>query len=133
MGGSWLTNVAGIVLLVLIIGWMLDDGEPEDVRVLVTVPQLSETALRGQRAFNDTCAECHGENGAGSTAGPPLIDPIYRPSHHADGAFNIAIASGVRQHHWKFGSMPPQPDFDLADLPALVIFIREVQKANKIN
>jgi len=133
MTRSLLTSVVGVVFLALAVVWMLGDSEPKDVRVRVIVPELSETALQGQRAFNAICAACHGENASGSDKGPPLVHTIYRFLHHADGAFNIAIASGVRQHHWKFGSMPPQPAFDAADLPAVISFIRELQKANGIN
>ena len=132
MNRSTLTNVIGAVVLVGLVVWMFR-GEQKDVRVTVIVPELSTLALHGQQIFNGICAACHGQNAAGSENGPPLIDQKYNPRHHADGAFNIAIANGVRQHHWKFGSMPPQPEFDSADIPAVVAFIRELQEANGIN
>lgn len=133
MQRSLLTSVVGGIVLIGLLVWMLGDGEPKDVRIEVFVPELSETALQGQRIFNDKCADCHGVNASGSAKGPPLIDLKYSQRQHADGAVNIAIMSGVRQHHWKFGSMQPLPAFDTAGIPAIITFIREVQRANGID
>ncbi|MDH5749790.1 MAG: cytochrome c [Rhodospirillales bacterium] len=104
-----------------------------DVKTInVHVPSLTAKATAGQKVFNATCAECHGDNAAGGPAGPPLITSTYHPGHHADGAFRRAVALGVPQHHWKFGNMPPQPKVSGAEIDALIAFIRELQKANGI-
>nr|WP_321982725.1 cytochrome c [uncultured Cohaesibacter sp.] len=100
--------------------------------VNVTVPDLSPVAANGQELFNDNCAACHGENGKGTEMGPPLIHPIYKPSHHADISFEFAVANGVRQHHWPYGNMPAQPHITRADLQQIVRFVRETQQANRI-
>lgn len=101
--------------------------------VAVTVPAtLSEAARMGEKAFNAVCAACHGANAAGSEAGPPLAHKIYEPSHHGDYAFEMAVANGVRAHHWRFGDMPPQPAMTKADLQNIIAYVREVQRANGI-
>ena len=77
-------------------------------------------------------AACHGANAAGTEAGPPLVHKIYEPSHHGDYAFEMAVANGVRAHHWRFGDMPPQPAMTKADLQNVIAYVREVQRANGI-
>ncbi|MBN7756660.1 cytochrome c [Nitratireductor aquimarinus] len=102
--------------------------------VNVTLPDtFSGAALMGQRAFNSTCAACHGANAAGSDAGPPLVHRIHEPSHHGDEAFELAVKNGVRAHHWKFGNTPLQPEFTDADLSAVIAYVRELQRANGID
>jgi len=98
----------------------------------VELPTLSSAARAGRAAFDANCAKCHGENGSGSTEGPPLINTIYNPGHHPDEAFQRAVRQGVRQHHWPFGDMPPQPQVSDEQLAEIVRFVREVQEANGI-
>ncbi|MGB0663022.1 MAG: c-type cytochrome [Pontibacterium sp.] len=99
----------------------------------VAVPELSKTAQMGQGFFNQTCAQCHGENGSGTQAGPPLIHKIYEPSHHGDPSFFNAMRKGVRSHHWSYGNMPAQPQVGFMQANAIVAFIREVQRHNGID
>lgn len=100
----------------------------------VVIPStFSETAKMGERAFNAICATCHGQNGAGTKAGPPLVHRTYEPSHHGDYAFEMAVANGVRAHHWNFGNMPPQPALTKADTATIITYVRELQRANGIN
>ena len=99
----------------------------------VVVPQLSPQAQEGQRAFDQYCARCHGAHAAGSAQGPPLVDPVYRPSHHADVAFTLAVRRGVRGHHSLFGDMPAQPAVTNSDLANIIRYVRELQKANGID
>lgn len=100
----------------------------------ITLPaSLSTEAQIGKRAFDATCAQCHGENATGVIpVGPPLIHKIYEPSHHGDMSFFSAVQIGVRAHHWTFGDMPPQEGLTQADVAAIVRYIREVQQANGI-
>lgn len=102
--------------------------------VQVALPaSLSEAAQIGKRAFDATCAGCHGANAAGIEAmGPPLVHKIYEPSHHGDAAFLLAVRNGVRAHHWRFGDMPPQSGLTEADVAAITAYVREVQRANGI-
>ena len=94
---------------------------------------FSEAAKAGEGTFNATCAACHGKNAAGTEAGPPLIHRIYEPSHHGDYAFVMAVANGVRAHHWKFGDMPPQPGVTRDQMAGIIAYVRELQRANGIN
>ena len=66
------------------------EGQP---LVSITVPDtLSADAMMGQRAFDATCAACHGTNATGKKGfGPPLVHKIYEPNHHADMAFLMAV------------------------------------------
>ena len=99
----------------------------------VTVPALEGAAMRGEAAFNDNCAACHGENAAGRDGkGPPLVHIIYEPNHHADGAFFFAAANGVRAHHWPFGNMPPVEGVSEEEVRDIVAYVRTLQRANGI-
>jgi len=61
---------------------------------IVVVPSLSATAEAGRTAYDQRCLQCHGLHGAGTAAGPPLVHSVYRPAHHADVAFALAIQRG---------------------------------------
>lgn len=98
----------------------------------VTVSGLSDNAAKGQEVFNTNCASCHGINGEGSDAGPPLIHPIYNPGHHSNKAFYRAVTQGVQQHHWPFGNMPPQKQIGFSDITYILAFVREVQQMNGV-
>ncbi len=111
--------------------WMRRGGDAPLVEVRMP-RQLSPQALRGRAVFEAECAACHGATAGGSDRGPPLVHPIYRPAHHADLAFASAIRFGVRQHHWYFGDMPPRPGVADGDIPAVIAYVRELQRANGI-
>ena len=94
---------------------------------------LSEHAEIGRNIFEIKCAVCHGESAAGKKGvAPPLVHKIYEPSHHADESFQRAVAIGVRQHHWPFGSMPPVEGLTRGDVAMIVVYVRELQRANGI-
>ncbi|WP_375173671.1 c-type cytochrome [Pseudooceanicola sp.] len=105
-----------------------------DALVTITQPEtLSPEALMGSRAFDATCASCHGDNATGKMGfGPPLVHKIYEPSHHGDMAFVLAVQNGVRAHHWPFGDMPAQSGLTRADVGNIIAFVRELQRANGI-
>lgn len=90
-----------------------------------------ELVAQGQQLYESTCAACHGTDLAGTDNGPPFLDPIYAPDHHADGAFFAAAAMGVQSHHWDFGPMPPQP-VEPDEVTKIVAYIRAVQRAEGI-
>ena len=100
--------------------------------VVVTAPELSQSASSGQALFNTNCAVCHGTDAAGSNAGPPLVHPIYGPGHHPDFSFKNAVQNGVPSHHWWFGDMAPLPGVSEQDVEQIVCFVRELQRANGI-
>ncbi len=110
----------------------LDPAADVDARREVTIPVFTKEALEGQTAFDANCAQCHGENAVGSDRGPPLLHKVYKPNHHADGAFYGAVMLGVVQHHWRFGNMPAQPQLNEEDIAAIVLYVRELQQANGI-
>ncbi|HSM43242.1 MAG TPA: c-type cytochrome [Afifellaceae bacterium] len=134
------------ILLVLVaagtaVWWWYQSAQPDSgparqaggPLVDVTVPAvLSATAQDGKILFDRNCAECHGENAAGSEKGPPLVHKIYEPSHHGDAAFYLAARNGVRAHHWPFGDMPPRPEVSDPEMAAIVAYVREFQQANGI-
>lgn len=95
---------------------------------------LSEEATRAKTYFDAACASCHGENAAGQDGvAPPLVHQLYRPSHHDDAAFVVAVRQGSRQHHWSFGGMMPveQPLAD-AEIQAIIRNVRELRRENGI-
>lgn len=101
----------------------------------VVLPEtLSQNAKIGKRGFDAKCAACHGGNAAGQDGvAPPLVHIIYEPSHHADEAFQRAVAMGVRGHHWPFGDMPAVAGINRVDVAMIIAYIRELQVANGIN
>jgi mono/diheme cytochrome c family protein len=90
------------------------------------VPPQNE---RGAQLFTTRCAACHGPLALGTTVGPPLLHVVYRPAHHGDEAFQLAVAQGVRAHHWRFGDMAPVPDLTRADVAAIITHVRWLQRA----
>lgn len=98
----------------------------------LVVPKFSDLAKTGKAAFDQTCAKCHGKFGVGTDKGPPLLHRVYNPGHHGDAAFYRAVKIGSRQHHWRFGNMPPQPNVTDKQVAAIIRYIRELQRANGI-
>ena len=122
-----------ILLLTLIISMPLTVwADHNEGHVDVKVGKLSPQAENGQIAFNENCAQCHGINGQGTTAGPPLIHDIYNPGHHNADSFYNAVTNGVKQHHWPYGDMPPQDDVGFMQMSTIMAFIRELQEQNGI-
>ncbi|MDF1610335.1 cytochrome c [Hoeflea sp. YIM 152468] len=100
----------------------------------VVVPDLSAQARDGEILFNRSCASCHGIDAAGQDGiAPPLVHKIYEPSHHGDAAFHLAAKNGVRAHHWQFGHMPPVEGITDPELDLIVLYVRELQRANGIH
>ena len=101
----------------------------------VKVPaSFSKEAATGKTFYAAVCASCHGANAAGQDGvAPPLVHPLYVPSHHGDAAFVAAVRNGARQHHWSFGNMPPlEQRLTDAELNAIILYIRELQRENGI-
>ncbi len=84
-------------------------------------------AIKGKALFEQSCQGCHGVQAAGTDKGPPLVNSIYRPAHHANLAFHLAVKNGVRAHHWNFGDMPPQPQVSPEDAAHILQYIRQLQ------
>lgn len=107
-------------------------GTPDSERAEIVVPQLSAVAHQGAELFTANCAECHGPTAGGSSQGPPLVDKIYEPGHHADFSFHVAVSQGSPQHHWHFGDMEPVPGLSPDEVDRIVCYVRELQYANGI-
>lgn len=84
----------------------------------------SFTGLDGASLYAQACAACHGAELTGTESGPPFLDAIYLPGHHADAAFLLAARRGARSHHWDFGDMPPVEGLSDAQIAAIVDFVR---------
>ena len=107
--------------------------------LFVAVPLIADAAdapdanvppalTKGQALFNTNCSVCHGVGARGTKQGPPFLDKIYEPNHHADSAFYRAAEMGVRAHHWRFGDMPKIPGVTRDDLTQIIAYIRWLQK-----
>ncbi|MCY4621159.1 MAG: cytochrome c [bacterium] len=101
-------------------------------KVEVSVPDLSDVARQGAELFASNCSECHGPTAGGSSQGPPLVDKIYEPGHHADFSFIRAVEVGSAQHHWSFGDMEPVAGLSPEDVNKIICYVRELQYANGI-
>lgn len=136
MGGYMKFIVIGVLVAgVGLVAWRnIGSNGKEGGGIEVVIPQqLSAAASLGRKGFEDNCAECHGAKADGTDKGPPLIHDYYNPGHHGDGAFFSAVRNGVRQHHWNFGNMPPQPQVTEQKTRMIVAYIRELQLANGIS
>ncbi len=87
-----------------------------------------QALAKGEALFNNNCAACHGVGAKGTKQGPPFLNKVYEPNHHADAAFYRAAEMGVRAHHWKFGDMPKIPGVSRDDLAHIISYIRWIQK-----
>ncbi len=103
------------------------ESKPAAVAGFDPGPVPAELAT-GERSYNRTCGPCHGALGSGTESGPPLVHRIYEPSHHSDAAFHLAVARGVRAHHWRFGNMPPIPAMDSASVAGIIAYVRWLQQ-----
>ena len=97
-------------------------GEP-DIAV-----QDADLVATGEDLYVAHCSECHGADLRGTDRGPSHLSEVYKPDHHADGAFLFAVQSGSRAHHWQFGDMPPISGLSTGDVEAIVAFVREQQR-----
>lgn len=91
------------------------------------VANVANVAM-GERLFNTNCARCHGMQGRGTDQGPPLMHQIYRPAHHSDMSFQMAVAKGSQQHHWNFGNMPPVAGVTAQNTADIIAYVRQEQR-----
>ena len=141
---SWLGPALRTALLAVLASvlWMgCSAGEDDEYAVGATpdagtapvaVPELSDAARLGAELFAAGCSECHGSTAGGSSQGPPLVDKIYEPGHHADFSFHRAVNQGSPQHHWNFGDMEPVPGLSPEEVDQVICYVRELQYANGI-
>jgi mono/diheme cytochrome c family protein len=108
---------------------------PKTAREAMHLPQPGYVAdaKRGQGLFEVKCAACHGLDARGTDKGPPLVNPIYRPGHHDDLSFHLAIKNGSHQHHWNFGNMAPVEGVTPENAADIIAYVRKEQHAAGIN
>lgn len=125
-------RIAGAGCAGLLAGLLALDAtghEGHDLGIKVQVPlMLSPQAQSGEELYDTKCSDCHGKNAGGTHSGPSLIP--YDSGHHPDGEFEKAIRSGVDQHHWNFGDMPPIEGISDEEIADLITYIRELQAFN---
>ncbi len=104
--------------------------DPEQGRRNLHLPKAGYVGeeAKGSALYTRYCASCHGRGGYGSEQGPPLVHKTYRPAHHHDLAFHLAVKNGVKQHHWHFGHMPPIPGVTPEGTSDIVAYVRKQQR-----
>ena len=124
------TSLLTVVLLLSACGGGGADGAA-DASADGPNPVLAGTGevAAGEELFANNCAQCHGVDANGTNQGPSFLNDVYVPSHHADGAFLIAVRNGVQPHHWDFGPMPPRPGLSDQDVADIVAWVRAQQRA----
>ncbi len=137
--GFW--TVGAALLLSLTGTACTSEPEPEAVplpvdEIQVVLRGIAATSppevAEGKTLFEQNCSVCHGPAGDGTAQGPPLVDIIYEPNHHADAAFILAARNGVQAHHWRFGDMAPLPDVTDEMVLEIVGYIRWLQRQGGI-
>lgn len=116
------TRTAALVALAL----AACGGDGDTATTLQSAP--ADVLATGQELYEQSCAECHGVDLRGTDKGPSHLSIVYEPSHHADGAFLVAVLRGARAHHWNFGDMPPIPNLESDDVAAITAYVRSVQQ-----
>ena len=112
--------LAGIIAIAMSVGEQPSTG---------TSGLDTEAVADGGAILAANCAVCHGADLGGTATGPPFLDVIYAPNHHADEAFQRAAAFGVQPHHWNFGPMAPVAGLTREDVALIVAFVRSEQEA----
>lgn len=122
-------RVLMVVGVALILG-ACSKQDPETVRKRLHLPKpgFVGNAVLGKGIYQSKCLSCHGIEGRGIDQGPPLVHKTYKPGHHPDTAFHLAVKNGVRQHHWHFGHMPPVEGLTPEEVEHVVAYIRQEQR-----
>lgn len=92
-------------------------------------PGLMPNPAAGKTLYGSGCASCHGTDLQGTDEGPPFLHRVYAPSHHSDMSFQLAVRSGTRAHHWKFGDMASVPGMTPDDVAHITAYIRMHQRS----
>ena len=118
-----------LVPAAILVGIVLFGSNLVETPTTQTPPTPGDAALSaaGQETYEAICAACHGSDLRGTNSGPPFLDVVYAPNHHGDESFQRAVAVGVPQHHWNFGSMPAIGGLNRDDVAAVVAYVRAQQ------
>ncbi len=115
-------------LIVLSFAVLLSSCDREESWPRIPGPEFKADVFVGEDLFAANCARCHGAALTGTGNAPSLLDKVYRPDHHGDLAFYLAVSKGVKQHHWNFGDMPPVAGLTGEDVANIVAFVRLEQQ-----
>ncbi len=118
--------IAILVLLAAIAACTSGDAEPPAPTAAPAPP--TAVSLDGRTLFIQSCSTCHGVDLQGTDRGPPFLNRIYGPGHHADASFRLAVKRGVISHHWRFGNMPKIEGLTDEQVEEIIKFVR-VQQA----
>jgi mono/diheme cytochrome c family protein len=124
----WTWVAGGLVVLAGIVAIAVSVSEPE----AVATGRDPAAVAAGADLYAANCAVCHGVDLQGTQTGPPFLDVVYAPNHHADESFQRAVVGGVVSHHWNFGNMQPVPGLDRGDVALIIEFVRSEQERNGI-
>lgn len=113
--------------ILILTGCEAPDPEARRAALHLPPPGFIGNPVQGSDLYVSNCSSCHGNNGRGTEQGPPLIDKVYRPAHHADFAVHMAVRDGVRQHHWGYGDMPAVPHITPEETAHIIAYIRQEQ------
>jgi mono/diheme cytochrome c family protein len=117
-----------LVTLTALVGCDTERAHRDLAARALDLPPAPGEMRAGEAAFSMRCERCHGVRATGTDSGPPLLHTYYVPSHHADASFVMAVRSGVRAHHWRFGDMPPQPEVQEPEIGEIVNYVRWLQR-----
>jgi len=125
---SWIpiAGVLGALVALIAIALSVAASQSDTSAAVARDPQ---TVAAGAELFAANCATCHGADLSGTDTGPPFLNVIYAPNHHADEAFQRAVVAGVVPHHWTFGPMAPIDGLSREDVALIVEYIRSEQEA----
>jgi mono/diheme cytochrome c family protein len=122
--------LGGVAALVVVIAIAASEGNRAPADAIV--PRDPAAVAAGAEIYVANCATCHGVDLNGTETGPPFLNVIYAPNHHADEAFQRAVVGGVQAHHWGFGPMAPVPGLTRDDVALIIEYVRSVQEAEGI-
>ena len=126
MTERWSRRVAGVLAAVVVASACSTAGGDADAPT--DAEPTADLVVAGEPLYQASCAQCHGTDLRGTSLGPSHLSIVYEPNHHGDAAFVLAARAGVRQHHWRFGNMPPIPGLSDSDLDAIVAYVRDQQR-----
>lgn len=91
------------------------------------------TLGRGEAIYAANCAQCHGDDLAGTDRGPSLLEPIYGPDQLSDAEVADAIRNGADEELWDFGPMPANGAITDTQIEAIIVFVRAEQMGDPAN